>query len=220
MALPTIALGKFNPYEQIGAVHNDALKYFSKNPPTDYTLDGIIRVSSVSVLNSFKGKGNYDDAELLDLQGITGCAFNTLYLPDTSDPNFIPINVDAIIKAKDFNHVQASFVKALLLPSTPLDMNDYKSIVINIEGKILHSELTCDEQFPLLAATAVAKSSIDYWKKEIKDPKTPWPPPVALRKFWKYLIADAAGALMGAAGGPIGAAGGAAGATILYALDK
>ena len=220
MALHTIPVRKFNPYEQIGTVHNDAITYFAKNAPADYTMNDVLRLSCTSVLDSLKGKDEYDDLDLLNLEGVAGCAFNTMFLPDNaSDSNFIPINVEAIIKANHFNELQAMFTRVLLSPSTSLELADYKSVVINIEGHVLKSELSCSEQFPLLAATAVGKATVDYWVKELKDPKSPWTQPVALKKWWKYVLADAAGALAGAAGGPLGAAGGAAGATILYALD-
>ena len=167
MALHVIPIKKFNPYNQLGIIHNNALDYFVKNAPADYTLDDVLRLGSTSVLDDMKGKDEYNEEDLIKFQGIAGCAFNNMFLPDNCDPNFIPINVDAIIKAGNFNELQSEFIKALLNPSTDLSILEYRGVVINIENNILNSSLTCCEQFPLLAATAICKATTLYWQAQV-----------------------------------------------------
>lgn len=225
MALHQIPVKRFNPYNQLGIIHNNALDYFVKNAPADFTLDDILRLSGTSVLDDMKGKDEYNEEDLIKLEGIAGCAFNIMFLPNTCDPNFIPINVDAIIKTGNFNELQSKFIKELLNPSTDLDIIEYRSVVISIESNILNSSLTCCEQFPLLAATAIGKATTLYWKAQIDaGKKSPWWPVIgepvtADKKWWQYVLADVGGALSGVGGGVIGIVAGAAGGTITEAVS-
>lgn len=219
MSVSKISVKYFNPYNDLGALHNNALDYFLKNAPADFNINDVFRLSSISALNDLKGKDEYDDLDLIKLQGISGCAFNAMYLPDNKEINFIPINVSGIIKANNFNEVQSSFINELLNPSTDLSLSEYRSVITNIELNILRSSLTCTQKFPLLAATAVGKATALYWQAQIENPKSPWYPVIENKKWWKYVLADVGGALGGAVGGPIGAVGGAGAATIAYALD-
>ncbi len=223
MATNKISIKKFNPFDRLGTIHNNALDYFIKNLPADFKLDDILRLSGTSVLNDMKGKDDYNDEDLLKLQNISGCAFNTMFLPDNSNPDFIPINIDAIAKTGKFNDLQKEFITNLLNPSTDLSLTEYRCIVVSVESNILNSTLSCEEQFPLLAATAVGKASVPYWQKQTSNPRSPWNPYVGSgatqKKWWKYLLADLGGAAGGAAGGLIGAVGGAAAASISYGLQ-
>lgn len=223
MATNKISIKKFNPVDRLGKIHNNALDYFIKNVPADFKLDDILRLSGTSVLNDLKGKDDYNDEDLLNLQSISGCAFNTMFLPDNSNSDYIPINTDAIVKTGKFNDLQKEFITNLLNPSTDLSLIEYRCIVVSVESNVLHSSLSCEEQFPLLAATAVGKASVLYWQEQTCNPKSHWNPyfgaGTTQRKWWKYLLADLGGAAGGASGGLIGAAGGVAAATIAYALD-
>ena len=69
--------------------------------------------------------------------------------------------------------MQSDFTFALLKPSTDLSVLEYRNVVVSLESNILNSKLTCTEQFPLLAATAVGKATTTYWATQIKNPKSP-----------------------------------------------
>lgn len=115
------------------------------------------------------------------------------------------------------------FINDIQNISPDFDYPTTLKVLNNIETNILSSDMTEQEkQFPLLSV-AVAKSSVEYWIKQINDPKSAWIPFVGDPKAFRWpLRSDANGAVSGGIGGAIGgllgAIGGAIGASVADAL--
>lgn len=111
------------------------------------------------------------------------------------------------------------FINEIQNISPDFDFPTTLKVLTNIESNILTSEMTEQEkQFPLICV-AVAKSSVEYWIKQINDPKSLWTPfvgdPKAFKWPWK---SDANGAVAGAIGGAIGGVVGGLGGVLIGGL--
>lgn len=205
-----------NPYREVGVLHNEGLDFVIKNfaPREPVDIERIIQLTSKYAQNIAEKPAKSDFAFYYDL---TATNINVL--------NQIPF--DEILREAKISKEAMCFIKEILNISDDFDYNTTFKVLKNIEANILTSEMTeREKEFPLVCV-AVAKSSVEYWIKQINDPKSLWTPfvgePKAFSWPWK---SDARGAISGVIGGlPGGVVGslvggvlGAIGASVADAL--
>jgi hypothetical protein len=213
-----------NPYDSLALLHNNGLDSVIKGlSPKEVTIQKIIDLSSqyLSQVNN-----NQSRVENANYYALIARVINSLnQVPFSEIVGELKLSKRARCFIEDINNVSDEF-----------DFETALKVVKNIEENILFSEIPQDEkQYPLLSAS-VAKLSIEYWIKQIEEPKSAWTPfvgdPKAFAWPWK---SDANGAVAGAIGGAIagspalggpgilvgglvGAVGGAIGASVADAL--
>lgn len=197
-----------NPYREVGILHNDGLEYVIKNlnPKETVTIDRIVELTA-QYLQTVKNSSNKSDLALY--YEFVATTINGL--------NQIPFQ--EFLREAKISKEGICFINDIQNISPDFDFPTTLKVLTNIESNILTSEMTEQEkQFPLICV-AVAKSSVEYWIKQINDPKSAWIPfvgdPKAFRWPWR---SDANGAVAGGIGGAIGGAVGGLGGVLIGGL--
>ncbi len=197
-----------NPYREVGILHNEGLDYVIKNlnPKEPVTIDKIVELTA-QYLQTVKNSSNKSDLALY--YEFVATTINGL--------NQIPFQ--EFLREAKISKEGVCFINDIQNISPDFDLQTTLKVLTNIESNILTSEMTEQEkQFPLICV-AVAKSSVEYWIKQINDPKSAWIPfvgePKAFRWPWR---SDANGAVAGGIGGAIGGAVGGVGGVLIGGL--
>lgn len=197
-----------NPYREVGILHNEGLDYVIKNlnPKEPVTIDKIVELTA-QYLQTVKNSSNKSDLALY--YEFVATTINGL--------NQIPFQ--EFLREAKITKEGICFINDIQNISPDFDFPTTLKVLTNIEANILTSEMTeQDKQFPLICV-AVAKSSVEYWIKQINDPKSAWIPfvgdPKAFRWPWR---SDANGAVAGGIGGAIGGAVGGLGGVLIGGL--
>jgi len=149
-----------NPYTVVANYHNQACDFFFNNFSASYQEKDLIELSVVSFLNVIKGKIKYSSIETKTLTAIIS---NILYPSHSSA--LMKINSKVLIQSNLFSRTQLFFIRQIILC---LDNNETDSIscqnrLKGIEKDIIFSHLSLVEKAPLLIATAIGISSVNYW---------------------------------------------------------
>lgn len=112
-----------------------------------------------------------------------------------------------ILKQANLTKEAVCFINDIRNVSDEFDLSTTLRVLQNIQDNILNSDMTeIEKQYPLLSVS-VAINSVEYWLKQMSDPRSPWTPfvgnPKAFKWPWK---SDANGAVAGGIGGAIGGA--------------
>ena len=197
-----------NPYREVGILHNEGIDYVIKNlnPKEPVTIDKIVELTA-QYLQTVKNSSNKSDLALY--YEFVATTINGL--------NQIPFQ--EFLREAKISKEGVCFINDIQNISPDFDLQTTLKVLTNIESNILTSEMTEQEkQFPLICV-AVAKSSVEYWIKQINDPKSAWIPfvgePKAFRWPWR---SDANGAVAGGIGGAIGGAVGGVGGVLIGGL--
>lgn len=197
-----------NPYREVGILHNEGLDYVIKNlnPKEPVTIDKVVELTA-QYLQTVKNSSNKSDLALY--YEFVATTINGL--------NQIPFQ--EFLREAKISKEGVCFINDIQNISPDFDFPTTLKVLTNIESNILTSEMTEQEkQFPLICV-AVAKSSVEYWIKQINDPKSAWIPfvgdPKAFRWPWR---SDANGAVAGGIGGAIGGAVGGLGGVLIGGL--
>ncbi|MCC7333222.1 MAG: hypothetical protein IT232_11520 [Flavobacteriales bacterium] len=197
-----------NPYREVGILHNEGLDYVIKNlnPKEPVTIERIIELTGQYLLTL---KNSTSKSDLALYYEFVATTINGL--------NQIPFQ--EFLREAKISKEGICFINEIQNISPDFDFPTTLKVLTNIESNILTSEMTEQEkQFPLICV-AVAKSSVEYWIKQINDPKSLWIPfvgdPKAFKWPWK---SDANGAVAGAIGGAIGGVVGGLGGVLIGGL--
>lgn len=197
-----------NPYREVGILHNEGLDYVIKNlnPKEPVTIEKVIELVSQYLLTV---KNTTAKSELALYYEFIATTINGL--------NQIPFQ--EFLREGKVSKEGVCFINDIQNISPDFDYQTTLKVLNNIETNILSSDMSEQEkQFPLLSV-AVAKSSVEYWIKQINNPKSAWTPfvgdPKAFKWPWK---SDANGAVAGAIGGAIGGALGGIGGVLVGGL--
>jgi len=197
-----------NPYREVGILHNEGLDYVIKNlnPKEPVIIEKIVELTA-QYLQIVKNSSNKSDLALY--YEFVATTINGL--------NQIPFQ--EFLREAKITKEGICFINDIQNISPDFDFPTTLKVLTNIEANILTSEMTEQEkQFPLICV-AVAKSSVEYWIKQINDPKSAWIPfvgdPKAFRWPWR---SDANGAVAGGIGGAIGGAVGGLGGVLIGGL--
>jgi len=197
-----------NPYQEVGILHNEGLDYVIKNlnPKEPVTIEKIVELTA-KYLQTVKNSSNKSDLALY--YEFVATTINGL--------NQIPFQ--EFLREEKISKEGVYFINDIQNISPDFDFPTTLKVLTNIESNILTSEMTEQEkQFPLICVS-VAKSSVEYWIKQINDPKSAWIPfvgdPKAFRWPWR---SDANGAVAGGIGGAIGGVLGGIGGVLIGGL--
>lgn len=153
-----------NPYAYIGNLHNNGLDFIAQNLLSfDSLPDGvevIINLTATFVNNS----GTFPETTYHDLITAGTIANN---------------NVDLDLYPSDFTERQIEYAKQVEAvfdgyeePFQHIDEINEK--IDNEVQNVFTSELSEDEQEPLLIGLAVGKSSLYYWNQQVADSNSYW----------------------------------------------
>ncbi|MFN3755572.1 MAG: hypothetical protein ACK4RM_01325 [Flavobacterium sp.] len=111
------------------------------------------------------------------------------------------------LKQANITKEAVCFINDVRNVSDEFDLPTTLRVLLNIQDNILNSDMSeIEKQYPLLSVS-VAINSVEYWLKQMNDPRSPWTPfvgdPKAFKWPWK---SDANGAVAGGIGGAIGGA--------------
>lgn len=153
-----------NPYAYIGDMHNNGLDFIAQNlldfdrVPTGSEV--LINLSATFINNS----GAFPEATFSNLVEASTLAYNNILL------NLYP---------SDFTEQQIEYAELI-----EAVFDDYENLFIhiseinnkinNIVIQVLESELSEEEQIPLLAGLAIGKSSLYYWNQQKTDMNSYW----------------------------------------------
>lgn len=203
-----------NPYRKMGTIHNAGLDFLIGNlKPKEVTIEKII-----DNIGLFMEKVN-DTESKIDFATYCGTVVSAI-----NRNNQVPF--DEILRELKVTKEGRCFINDILNVSEDYDYPTALKVVENIELNILTSEMTQEErQYPLIMV-AIAKSSIEYWIKQINDKKSPWIPFVEggdlARRKWPWKSDARGGTALGISGlvtggwlgGLLGGIGGAIGFSV------
>uniref|UniRef100_UPI004049D18C hypothetical protein n=1 Tax=Flavobacterium sp. TaxID=239 RepID=UPI004049D18C len=153
-----------NPYASMGDLHNQGLDFISQNllslPMISFKNDIYLNLSASFIKNS----NQFPKLELKEIDALASYALNYIEL-DVYPKEF---SQKQIVLSDNIISIFDEF-------SSPFQHIRELNIEINNQVRsVIESELTEDEQVPLLVGLAVAKSSLYYWNQQITDLNSYW----------------------------------------------
>ncbi len=213
-----------NPYDVLGKAHNKGLDYVIERLNSQDEMKPERGVDLISqFLESLKDEHSHQRYDECNNNHGSNESMINHYIAVGNCVNMLAIHpVSELVKRSPIKENQKCLVEAILNVSDEMNL-DYEGslkILMNIEDRILASDLSEEDlQLPLIMVS-IAKYSVKYWMEQIACDNSKWKNFVEgdLSKFkfpWK---ADAVGALTGVGGGVIGSLGGAIGGSLAAAL--
>lgn len=194
-----------NPYWQVGILHNDGLDFVIKHlyPKEQVTIEKVIELVSEYLQSIKNANTKYDLAVYYEFIATTINGLNQ-------------ISFQEFLKEAKVTKEGVCFINDIQNVSPDFDYPTILKVLSNIEFNIFNTDMTDQEKQLSLLSIAVAKSSVEYWIRQMNDPKSNWLPFIGnIQEFRWPWRADASGAVSGAIGGAIGGAVGGPGGAVI-----
>ncbi len=153
-----------NPYLSIGDLHNQGLDFIGQNLLSFEKIPNKTNIL-ITLSSNFVSRTNiFGNVSLNNLEATASYAMDYVLL-DKYPKGFTQ---EQLIYAKKAEAIFDSY-------ENPFDNFDLINQEIDIQVKdVINSNLTENEQIPILSGLAVAKFSLYYWNEQISNPKSYW----------------------------------------------